>query len=107
MYLTADGWRNRIVCQVSVNGIIQYLGLYEVWGSSLKFFSNSDTPDYIGWGEMGWTGIYNTKSTAINIPSYTGNWVRTINASPSDSLVSPFRSRVVPISSIVGVLSDC
>ena len=43
-YLTADGWRNRIIGQFSVNGSVKLLGLHEVWCISLPYVSNAAIP---------------------------------------------------------------
>ena len=64
----------------------------ELWGISLMYISNAVIPQYKGWGEGGCTGTDSTSSNVINIPSFNGNWVRTINASPAvypRSLVCP------------------
>ena len=94
-YLTADGKRNSIIGQASVNGRGQFIDIPEVWGSSLTYVSNDVITEYRGWGAGGWTGTDITNSTAMNRPSSTGKWGRTINDSPDDFPRSPVYSCIV------------
>ena len=93
--MTADGRRNSTIGKASVNGSVQFIGLPEVLGTSLPYVSNGVITDYRGWGAWGWTVTDITNSTAINSPSYTGNWGRNINTSPADYSRIPVRPRVV------------
>ena len=36
-YMTADGRRNSIIVQAYVNGSVQFIGIPDVWGSSLRY----------------------------------------------------------------------
>ena len=40
-YLSANGWHNRIIGEISINNSVQFFGLSEIWGSELLYVANS------------------------------------------------------------------
>ena len=43
-HLSANGWRNRTVGELSINGSVQFIGLCEMWGSRLPYIVDYRAP---------------------------------------------------------------
>ena len=65
--LSANGRRNRIIGELSINGIIQFIRLSEIWGSGLPYIANYRAPEITG----GWSSTGSTNYTGILSRSYT------------------------------------
>ena len=100
-YFSENGRRKQINGEFFINGSVQFIGIYDTWGSGLPFIPNPRDPEsFSGWGITG------AESSNVNpgFSTVTGSWggsfadsavnlsvnsSGSFNASPDDSRQSP------------------
>ena len=49
-YIRENGLHNHIIRELPINGIVQFIGLYQIWGSGLPYIVNlQDCVESTGW----------------------------------------------------------
>ena len=55
-YISENGRRNQIVGEISINGSVQFIEIYKIWGSRFLYIANPwDHVETIWWGSSGVT----------------------------------------------------
>ena len=97
----------RLFAEFFINGIVQFIGLSQIWGSGFPYFVHIwDHIESTGWGSRSnintgsgtagsktVAGIWGGRFTHSTI-NWSGNWYRSINASSDYSPRSPASTRV-------------
>ena len=106
-YISENGRRNQIIGGLFINGSVQFIGMYEIWGNGLNFISYPRASDCLSRWDSSDAARYNANpgsSTVIEIwggsfdnstVNWNGNWNVYVNASPGDSMRSPIFPRIV------------
>ena len=71
-YLSENGRRNQVIGELSINGSVQFIGLYQIWVSGLPYITNLwDHVEATGWHS---SSNGNPGSGTPGSSNITGSW---------------------------------